>query len=139
MPALQAGAVQVGIDLVDIRQIAASLASFEGRFAERFFTAGEIAYAYAAPDLVAERLAARFAAKEAAIKALRIESGIDWKAIEVRRLESGACDLLLHGAVAARYPDVSLAVSMSHEGAFATAIVVAQFSNIPTPGKPEVQ
>ena len=63
-----AGGVRVGIDLVQISRIAASLEQFGDQFMRRLFTDGEIAYATAAPALTAERLAARFAAKEAAKK-----------------------------------------------------------------------
>src|SRR5205814_713275 len=70
-------AMKVGIDLVDVSRIAASIDAFGDRFLRRVFTEGEIAYARSAPALTAERLAARFAAKEAAKKALELE-GVAW-------------------------------------------------------------
>ena len=89
----------VGIDLVRVSRVAESLAQFGERFLRRVFTDGEIAYANAAPALAAERLAARFAAKEAAIKALGlVERGVGWREIEVTRAPSGAAQLSLHGA-----------------------------------------
>lgn len=120
--------LRVGIDLVRISRIAESLALHGDRFKRRIFTDGEIAYAEAAPALVAERLAARFAAKEAVIKALRaVDYGIAWRDIEVCRTASGACELALHGraAEAARSIGIDhLALSLSHEGDQATAMVV---------------
>ena len=86
----------VGIDLVRIGGIRESMESFGEQFLRRIYTEGEIAYACSAPGCTAERLAARFAAKEATKKALRLD-GIGWRDIEVRRAPDGACDLLLHG------------------------------------------
>jgi holo-[acyl-carrier protein] synthase len=119
----------VGVDLVQLSRIADSLARFGDRFLRRVFTAGEIAYATAAPAATVERLAARFAAKEAAFKAIGLhEVGACWRQIEVQREDSGACRLILHGDArrTAEHQGVSdLAVSLSHEGDYATAIVLA--------------
>ena len=72
----------------------------------------------------------RFAAKEAAVKALRPEAPwADWRSIEVRRHASGWCDVVLHGeaaALAARQGIEALALSMSHHADHAAAVVVAQ-------------
>jgi holo-[acyl-carrier protein] synthase len=115
--------LRVGVDLVQISRIAESLETFGERFLRRIFTDGEIAYACASPERTAERLAARFAAKEAARKALRID-GVGWRELEVARSPSGACDLVLHGAAAAAAGARALALSMSHEGDYATAVVI---------------
>ena len=119
----------VGIDLVRVSRVEESLAQFGERFLKRVFTDGEIAYANAAPAQAAERLAARFAAKEAAVKALGlVERGVGWREIEVTRAPSGSCQLSLHGAArdaAAEAGVVELAVSLSHEGDYATAVVFA--------------
>jgi len=118
--------LRVGIDLVQISRIAASVDEFGDRFLERVFTPTERDYAAG----VAERLAARFAAKEAAKKALALD-GIGWRDIEVRRGPTGALDLYLHGAARAAADALGahdLALSMSHEGDYATAIVIAQCS-----------
>ncbi len=121
--------VGVGIDLVRVSRVAASLAQFGERFLRRVFTEAEIAYATSSPGLTAERLAARFAAKEAAIKALGLaDQGVGWRQIEVQRLPSGSCRLVLHGAAHAAAADAGvseLAVSLSHEGDYATAVVLA--------------
>ena len=103
-----------------MRRVEESLARFGERFLRRVFTEGEIAYATSAPALAAERLAARFAAKEAAIKALGLaDQGIGWRQIEVERQASGKCRVVLHGAAraaAARAGVGALSVSLSHEG-----------------------
>jgi phosphopantetheine--protein transferase-like protein len=92
------GALRVGTDLVQVSRIAQSIHQFGDRFVHRLFTADEIAYASSNPALLAERLAARFAAKEAAIKALSLsDTGLDWRQIEVQRSASGHCSLALHG------------------------------------------
>ena len=92
----------------------------------RLFTPHELETCAGAP----ERLAARFAAKEAAIKVLRPDDvRPEWRAIEVRRQPSGACDLRLTGTAAAQAAAAgitSMAVSLSHDGDLATAVVVAQ-------------
>jgi holo-[acyl-carrier protein] synthase len=117
----------VGIDLVRVSRVAESLAQFGERFLRRVFTDGEVAYAKEAPSLMAERLAARFAAKEAAFKALGLDVA-SWRQIEVTRAPSGRCALSLPGAArdaAAEAGVVELSVSLSHEGDYATAVVLA--------------
>jgi holo-[acyl-carrier protein] synthase len=127
-----AATLRVGIDLVEISRISESLQKFGERFLRRVFTDGEIAFATAVPSQAAERLAARFAAKEAAIKALGLaDQPMNWRDIEVRRAPSGACDMALSGAAcrAAELAGVrELAVSLSHEGDYAAAIVVARLN-----------
>jgi len=118
--------MRVGIDLVRISRVAESLRQFGDQFMRRLFTDDEIAYATAAPALTAERLAGRFAAKEAARKAFRFGDGIGWRQIEVCRTPSGACDLVLHGDAARAAGTFVAAVSLSHEEDFATAVVVIQ-------------
>ena len=114
--------VRVGIDLVQVSRIAESLAQFGDAFVARVFTASEAAYARRDP----QRLAARFAAKEAAKKALVLD-GVGWQELEVIRLPSGACEMKLHGAARASAGRCTLALSMSHEGDYATAIVIATY------------
>lgn len=114
--------IRVGTDLVQISRIAASLETFGERFVARVFTAAEAAYA-----TTPARLAARFAAKEAVKKALQLD-GVSWTDIEVARRDNGACDVVLHGAARAAADALGareLALSMSHEGDYATAMVVA--------------
>ncbi len=119
--------LRVGIDLVQISRIAQSREQFGERFLRRVFTEHEIEYALSSPPHTDSRLAARFAAKEATIKALRVDGeGVNFKNIEVRRESSGACTLVLHEEVARLAEGIGeFALSMSHEGDYATAVVVA--------------
>lgn len=119
--------IALGIDIVHIPRIEDSLRSFGERFEERMFTAAEAAYARAAPRQRAERLAARFAAKEAAIKALSLsEAGVDWRDIEVLRQDDGGCRLALHGKALQALRALGGAgalVCLSHDGDYAAAVV----------------
>ena len=69
------------------------------RFAERIFTADERAYCESRGAVAAQHYAARFAAKEAALKALQTgwSGGISWQDVEVSAKDSGAPTLLFHG------------------------------------------
>ena len=121
--------LRIGIDIAQISAIDASLASFGERFLSRIFTDGEVAYATDVPALTAQRLAARFAAKEAAMKAFDpSEAGIGWRDIEVTRNAEGACALALHARAAAIVEQsgcTEISVSLSHDGDYATAVVAA--------------
>lgn len=91
----------IGIDLVEVSRIRALLERSGDRFKERVFTPDEIDYCDSCAD-AAMHYAARFAAKEAMVKALGtgFTEGINWKDIEVRRNEKGAPSLHLHGQAA---------------------------------------
>jgi holo-[acyl-carrier protein] synthase len=123
---------RVGVDLVDVREVAASVERFGDRYLSRVFTRAETNYALAANDpiVTARRLAARFAAKEATVKALTAgDRGINPRDIEVVRLEDGAVVLALSGAAFAAAREAggsSLALSVSHEGPWAIAVVIAR-------------
>ena len=125
----RASEIRVGTDLVQVSRIAESIAAFGEKFTRRLFTEREIAYATSSGPLQAARFAKRFAAKEATIKALDLtQVGFDWKHIEVLRAASGHCTLSLSGeardaAERARVRELSL--SLSGDGDYATAIVVA--------------
>jgi holo-[acyl-carrier protein] synthase len=115
----------VGLDLVDVARFASALAR-RPRLAARLFTDAERAESAARP----ERLAARFAAKEAVLKSLGVGIGAaPWREIEVRRAESGAPQLVLAG-VAARLADergvAAWHLSLSHTAQSAGAVVVAE-------------
>lgn len=118
-----------GIDTVALSSLRESLAAFGPRFVQRLFTPQEQAVAAEAVDGGVERLAARFAAKEAAIKAFGLSDvGVDWRQIEVVRLPSGAPELRLHGRALAQAQALgvrSMTVSLSHDGEQACALVVA--------------
>lgn len=126
--------VRIGLDLVQISQIARSIADFGDRFERRLFTRKELAYAHDSSGSTfscTERLAARFAAKEATIKALNLgEDGIGWKNIEVLKLRGGGCELALHGPVAVIAKNLGvtgMSVSLSHDGDYAGAVVAITF------------
>jgi len=122
--------LRVGIDITQISAIAASLESFGERFMRRLFSVDEVAYATQVPAQTAQRLAARFAAKEAAIKAFNLsEAGVGWRDIEVTRHADGACSLALHRRAATLVGQsgcTQIAVSLSHDGDYATAVVAAR-------------
>jgi holo-[acyl-carrier protein] synthase len=87
-----------GIDLVECARIAQSIEKFGDRFLDRIFLPEEVAYARS-QKFCDRHLAARFAAKEAASKAFGtgIGKALGWKDMEVRRSESGAPYMVLHG------------------------------------------
>lgn len=124
----------VGIDLVHLSNVRESLEAFSEPFLRRLFTGREIEYSQSAPALMVERIAARFAAKEAALKALGLaDSGIDWRELEVIRQTDGSCSLELHGrarALVAIKEGDSVALSMSHDGDYAVAIVIFRRSRL---------
>jgi holo-[acyl-carrier protein] synthase len=122
------GGGRLGFDLVQVSQVEQSLLHFGAAYERRLFTPAERDYAHrGAPSVCAERLAARLAAKEAVIKALRLsEAGIAFTDIEVVKLDDGDCEIALHGRVAAiaRQQGVAhLLLSMSHDGGYAGAFV----------------
>jgi holo-[acyl-carrier protein] synthase len=92
-------------------------------------TSLEIDYVLSQPAHTAGRLSGRFAAKEAAAKALGTGwRGVGWKEFEVFNQQSGAPSLRLHGRAAALAQRKGLSnweVSISHEREFATACVLA--------------
>lgn len=123
--------LRVGVDLVAVADVAAAVERFGSAYLERVFTPHERACARGEGAVAAASLAARFAAKEAAIKALEPPPdgpSPPWRDIEVVRLASGATRLRLHGTaayLAARGGIAHWAVSLSHEGATACAVVIA--------------
>ena len=122
--------LRVGTDLTSVTDVAASIDRFGERYLGRIFTDHERASCTGVPSVSAAGLAARFAAKEAAIKILRpTDVRPAWRSIEVRRAASGACDLHLTGAaaqLAAEQGITDLAVSLTHEGDLAAAVVIAR-------------
>lgn len=119
--------IGIGADLVDIDRFRAVMARTPA-VVERLFTPGERAYADRAAD-PAPRLAARFAAKEAALKALGLGlGGMPMAQIEVVRIDDGPPELTLHGrarsVAQARGVDRWL-VTISHTDHLAQAVVAA--------------
>jgi holo-[acyl-carrier protein] synthase len=127
--------MRVGIDLCSVRDVAESIERFGDRYLRRVYTEHEVEYCGKDPARSAERFAARFAAKEATVKVLRPrDSWPDWRSIEVRRDPGGWCELSLTGTAAQLARDAaisSLALSLSHDGGMANAVVVATLSDTP--------
>jgi holo-[acyl-carrier protein] synthase len=121
--------VGTGIDIAEVPRIAESIARFGERFLHRVFTEGEIKYCDAKANR-AERYAARFAAKEAAMKALGTgwNHGVRWRDIEVRRQPGGRPTLAFYGKAAefaAKLGATNIALSLTHteDQAFAQVIL----------------
>src|SRR2546423_6133520 len=93
--------VGTGVDMVEVSRIAGAMERFGERFLARIFTADEIRYCESKRNRV-ERYAARFAAKEAASKALGtgMHRGVTWQQIEVRREPGGRPTIFFTGAAA---------------------------------------
>lgn len=118
----------LGTDLVEVARIAKSISVYGERFIERVFTEGERAYATSKANSM-ERFAARFAAKEAALKAMGtgLRHGIHWTQIEVSNDGAGKPGLKLHGvaeAVAAKMGVERVWLSLTHTRENACAVVI---------------
>ena len=120
-----------GVDIIEISRIRRVLDRYPQRFLHRVYTDGEIAYCRGR----APNLAARFAAKEATMKALGTGiRGVAWKDIEITRRESGAPGVLLHGRAklrAQRLGVLDISLSLSHSREYAVAFVVLQRESQP--------
>ena len=120
-----------GVDIIEIPRIKRVLDRYGQRFLNRVFTPAEIAYCRGR----APNLAGRFAAKEAAMKALGTGvRGVSWKDIEVIRADSGAPSLRLHGRAekrAERLQVGEMSLSISHSREYAVAFVVTQREETP--------
>jgi holo-[acyl-carrier protein] synthase len=119
--------IGIGTDLVDLDRLRTVLARTP-RIVQRLFTEDEQAYACGRRDPT-ERFGARFAAKEAAMKAIGVGLGeVDFRDIEVVRLESGAPVLAVHGRAAERAGELGVGrwlVTLSHTAHLAQAVVMA--------------
>jgi holo-[acyl-carrier protein] synthase len=116
------GTTELGIDIIKVERIRATLAKFGPRFTNRVLTPAERRYVRDRP----ETMAGRWAAKEAVSKVLGLGvRGIGWRDIEVERLPTGQPAIRLHGRAAARADQLGMgriAVSISHESEYAVAI-----------------
>ncbi|HLJ46086.1 MAG TPA: holo-[acyl-carrier-protein] synthase [Bryobacteraceae bacterium] len=122
--------VGIGTDLAEVDRIQASVERYGARFIERIYTATEIAYVESKANRF-ERYAARFAAKEAGMKAIGTgwRRGVRWQDFEVTNLRSGKPTLALHGVaaqVAERLGARSIALSLTHTAAMAMAVVILE-------------
>lgn len=117
-----AGTTELGIDIIKVQRIRATLAKFGERFSRRVLTDAERRYVRGRP----ETFAGRWAAKEAVSKVLGLGvRGIGWRDIEIQRLPTGQPAVRLHGRAAARAGQLGMsriAVSITHESEYAVAI-----------------
>jgi len=120
----------IGIDVVQNERIRDSIQRFGDRFLNRIYTEGEIEYCKkcAQPDI---HYAARFAAKEAAFKALGTgwAAGVKWKDVEIVRLPSGKPELHLHGEALTHAASVGAKrfhVSLTHDQLVSCAVVILE-------------
>ena len=123
----------LGIDVIEVKRVEASLQRFAERFEKRVFTEAERDYCRARKSRAAQSYALRFAAKEAVAKAMGtgIRQGIDFADIEVSTDRLGRPSVLLHGgaASAAKRRGIDrFHLSLTHEGALAVAFAVAEGS-----------
>ena len=122
--------IGTGVDLAEVRRIRDSVERFGARFIDRVFTPGEIAYVERKANRF-ERYAARFAAKEAGMKAIGTgwKRGVRWQDFEVANLSSGKPTLKLHGEAAkiAREMGVkSISLSITHTSEYGMAHVILE-------------
>jgi holo-[acyl-carrier protein] synthase len=108
----------VGIDVVDIDRFKQSLDRTPSLI-PKLFTEVE-------SGKPIQSLAARFAAKEALVKALNAENGILWHEAEVVNLEGGKPVFIFYGAVAGLVDGANVHLSISHDAGIATAIVIVE-------------
>jgi holo-[acyl-carrier protein] synthase len=125
--------VGTGVDLAEVPRIRASIERYGAKFVGRIYTPAEIAYVERKANKY-ERYAARFAAKEAGMKAIGTgwRHGVRWQDFEVANLRSGKPTLLLHG-VAARVAEKlgvrNIALSLTHTKELGMAHVILEDSD----------
>jgi holo-[acyl-carrier protein] synthase len=122
--------VGTGVDLAEVGRIRAAIERYGSRFIERIYTPGEIAYVERKANRY-ERYAARFAAKEAGMKAIGTgwKRGVRWRDFEVANLPTGKPTLRLHGRAAVyaeRLGVNSIALSITHTAEIAMAHVILE-------------
>jgi holo-[acyl-carrier protein] synthase len=122
--------VGTGVDLAEVPRIRAAIERHGRRFIERIYTPAEIAYVERKANRY-ERFAARFAAKEAGMKAIGTgwRRGVRWQDFEVANLPSGKPTLLFHGQ-AARFAEAlgvkTVALSLTHTAELGMAHVILE-------------
>ena len=122
--------VGTGVDLAEVPRIRASVERFGARFVERIYTPGEVAYVERKANRF-ERYTARFAAKEAGMKAIGTgwKRGVRWQDFEVVNLPTGRPTLRLHGVAAEfakRLGVRNISLSLTHTAEMAMAHVILE-------------
>ena len=125
--------LRVGIDLASVDAVRESIDRHAERYLERVYTSEELAECGGPDDIDAERLASRFAVKEAAMKCLRptADDAVPWNTIHVHRDEVGTIAVDLSGRAAELADAAGITgfdASLSHESDFAAAVVIAELS-----------
>lgn len=120
----------IGIDIIEVKRVGEAVERYGERFLRRIFTEAERAYCSGKKN-AAIHYAGRFAAKEAAFKAMGRGWGgnIGWKEVEVTNLDSGAPQVSFHGKALERIREMNMSrglVSISHVQETATAIVILE-------------
>jgi holo-[acyl-carrier protein] synthase len=120
----------LGIDIAEVERIREAIERHGRRFIDRIYTPAEIAYVERKANRY-ERYAARFAAKEAGMKAIGTgwKRGVRWQDFEVTNLPSGRPTLQLHGkaaAIAAELGVRNIVLSITHTAAEGVAIVILE-------------
>jgi holo-[acyl-carrier protein] synthase len=122
--------LRVGLDLCSVDSVRDALDAHGDRYLDRVYHPGEISDSSVGEVLDAERLAGRFAAKEATFKVLRVgDAAVSWRDVEVIRDPTGVVELMLRGNaanLAAKAGISGLVLSLSHERGLAAAVVVAE-------------
>jgi len=119
-----------GVDMAEVPRIRAAVERYGRRFIERIYTPAEIAYVERKANRF-ERYAARFAAKEAGMKALGTgwNDGVLWRDFEVANLPSGQPTLHLHGRASSFAQQMGvrrIALSLTHTAELALAHVILE-------------
>jgi holo-[acyl-carrier protein] synthase len=122
--------VGTGVDLAEVPRIRASIERYGEKFIRRIYTPAEIAYVERKANKY-ERYAARFAAKEAGMKAIGTgwRRGVTWQDFEVANLRSGKPTLLLHGVAAGfaeRLGVKHISLSITHTAGLGMAHVILE-------------
>ena len=122
--------IGTGVDLCEVPRIRKSIERFGTKFIERIFTAREIAYVERKANKF-ERYAARFAAKEAGMKAIGTgwRRGVTWHDFEVTNLPSGKPTLAFHGVAekfAQKLGVKNVSLSMTHTTEMAMAMLILE-------------
>jgi holo-[acyl-carrier protein] synthase len=122
--------VGMGVDIAEVPRVQAAIERFGDRFLKRLFTEGEIRYCESKANKY-ERFAARFAAKEAALKAIGTgwKRGVTWLDVEIVRLPSGRPTIQFRGKAAEfahRLGTRNVSVSLSHTEQIAIAHVILE-------------
>jgi holo-[acyl-carrier protein] synthase len=122
--------VGTGIDITEVSRIAAAIARYGERFLNRVYTSAEIAYCQSKRN-ASERFAARFAAKEAAMKAIGtgLRRGVTWQDVEVGHEPGGRPTILFTGKgaeFAAKLGTKRVSLSLTHTAETAMAQVILE-------------